>query len=138
MSQRLCVSLRDDATRQLRVPIAAAACQCDEDWHSGKLSLKILFFRSLSIKQSGLHTKKMPRARICGHVGSVGGCLDGRALAALGRNKTQSAGKKNMSGVLLGGGREERIVERRGRAVAARPRSAPLRGGPGGRLSSRQ
>lgn len=36
--------LRDDATRQLRVPIAAAACQCDEDWHSGKLSLKIPLF----------------------------------------------------------------------------------------------
>lgn len=36
--------LRDDVTRQLRVPIAAAACQCDEDWHSGKLSLKIPLF----------------------------------------------------------------------------------------------
>lgn len=62
MSLRLCVSLRDDATRQLRVPIAATACQCDEDWHSGKLSLKIFFFRSLSIKQSK-QGAKMPRAR---------------------------------------------------------------------------
>lgn len=43
-AERPCVPLRDDATRQLRVPIAAAACQCDEDWHSGKLSLKIPLF----------------------------------------------------------------------------------------------
>lgn len=26
-------ALRGDATQQLRVPIAAAACHCDEDWH---------------------------------------------------------------------------------------------------------
>ena len=36
-----CVCLRDDAMQQLWVPIAAAACQYDEDWLSGKLSLKI-------------------------------------------------------------------------------------------------
>lgn len=44
MSTELLRALRDDVTRQLRVPIAAAACQCDEDWHSGKLSLKIPLF----------------------------------------------------------------------------------------------
>lgn len=56
-----CVPLRDDVARQMRIPIAAAACQCDEDWHPGKLSLKLVFFRSLSIKQSEQHTK-MPGA----------------------------------------------------------------------------
>ena len=44
LSERPSVPLRDDAPRQLRVPIAAAACQCDEDWHPGKLSLKIPLF----------------------------------------------------------------------------------------------
>lgn len=38
-----CVPLRDDAARQMRIPIAANACQCDEDWHPGKLSLKLVF-----------------------------------------------------------------------------------------------
>jgi len=49
------VHLRHDVARQMRIPIAAAACQCDEDWHPGKLSLKLVFFRSLSIKQSEQH-----------------------------------------------------------------------------------
>lgn len=26
-------AVRGDAMQQLRVPIAAAACHCDEDWH---------------------------------------------------------------------------------------------------------
>ncbi len=49
--------MRDDVERQMRIPIAAAACQCDEDWHPGKLSLKLVFFRYLSIKQSEQKTK---------------------------------------------------------------------------------
>lgn len=111
-----CVSLRDDATRQLRVPIAAAACQCDEDWHSGKLSLKIFFFRSLSIKQSGLHTK-MPRARSADVVRTVEGVLVGKQRQGSGKNKNLSAGKKNMS-AFWG---QRRIVEKQGRELEARP-----------------
>ena len=47
--------------------------------------------------------------------------MDGRALAALGRNKTQSAGKKNMSGVLFGG-----VEEDCGKARASGGSKAPL------------
>lgn len=126
MRRRCCVPVRHDATQQLRLPIAAAACQCDEDWHSGKLSLKIPLFHfpiNQTIRAARTNApgaKRGPRA-------SSGGVLEqevgAAALCLLGRIKqiyiqVEEGGKKNVG---FWGAEEDRASK--GREVQTRPRT---------------
>lgn len=103
--------LRDDATRQLRVPIAAAACQCDEDWHSGKLSLKIpLFPLPYQSKHLG-RTRLWPRgpSERADRAGRWCSFVVGREAAAAAAAPGRINQKKNVDTGEGGGGAKEHV-----------------------------
>lgn len=124
-AQSPCVPLRDDATRQLRVPIAAAACQCDEDWHSGKLSLKIPLF-PFPINQTIWAARKNAPGRGAPTQPGLRGVFSerkqNRQISGKNKNKCvhRGGGGKNMS-AFWG---QRRIVEKRRASVRSEARQS--------------
>lgn len=122
--------LRDDATRQLRVPIAAAACQCDEDWHSGKLSLKIPLF-PFPINQTIWAARKNAPGRGAPTQPGL------RRVFSEGKQKRQISGKNKNKCVYRGGGGknmsafwgQRRIEEKRRASVRNEARQSLQREG---------